>query len=129
MDILRIIGIGFIGAVLSLILRQFRPELSMMIPVVVTFTIVFCILPYMTAIINELRVISEGAGIEYRYVSIVLKIIGISYLVSISAELCKDAGENAIAAKIELAGKLIIIFMSLPIVNRLLGIVREIIMR
>ncbi len=129
MDILRIIGIGFIGAVLSLILRQFRPELSMMIPVVVTFTIVFCILPYMTAIINELRVISEGAGIEYRYVSIVLKIIGISYLVSISAELCKDAGENAIAAKIELAGKLIIIFISLPIVNRLLGIVREIIMR
>lgn len=129
MDILRIIGIGFIGAVLSLILRHFRPELSMMIPVVVTFTIVFCILPYMTAIINELRVISEGAGIEYRYVSIVLKIIGISYLVSISAELCKDAGENTIAAKIELAGKLIIIFMSLPIVNRLLGIVREIIMR
>lgn len=129
MEIMRIIGIGVIGAVLSLLIRNLRPELSMMIPMIVTFTIIFCVLPYLTAIIDELRVISEGAGIEYRYVSIVLKIVGISYLAGISSELCKDVGENAIAARIELAGKLIIMFISLPIIDRLLGVVREIIMR
>lgn len=129
MDIIRIIGIGLIGAALSLVIRNLRPELSMMIPVVISFTVVFCILPYLTAIINEVRSISAGAGIEQRYIDIVFKIIGVSYIASISAELCKDAGENAIAAKIELGGKLIIVFMSLPIVNRLLGIVREIIMK
>lgn len=129
MDIIRIIGIGLIGAALSLVIRNLRPELSMMIPVVISFTVIFCILPYLTAIINEVRSISAGAGIEQRYIDIVFKIIGVSYIASISAELCKDAGENAIAAKIELGGKLIIVFMSLPIVNRLLGIVREIIMK
>lgn len=129
MDIIRIIGIGLIGAALSLVIRNLRPELSMMIPVVISFTVIFCVLPYLTAIINEVRSISTGAGIEQRYIDIVFKIIGVSYIASISAELCKDAGENAIASKIELGGKLIIVFMSLPIVNRLLGIVREIIMK
>jgi len=129
MDIIRIVGIGLTGAVLSLVVRHLRPELSMMIPLVVTFTVIFCILPYLTAVIDEVRSISDSAGIEYRYINIVFKIIGVSYIAGISAELCKDAGENAIGAKIELAGKLIIVFMSLPVINRLLGIVREIIMR
>ena len=46
----------------------------------------------------------------------------------ITAELCKDAGENAIAAKIELGGKLIILAMAIPIINSLLNLVKEIIM-
>lgn len=129
MDIVRIIGIGLTGAFLSVLIRNLRPELSMMIPLVVSFTVIFCVLPYLTAVIEEAQSMAFSAGIEPGYIVTVLKIIGVSYLAGISAELCRDAGESAIAAKLELGGKLMIVFMSLPILERLLGIVREIIMK
>jgi len=100
----------------------------MLIPVVVSFTVLACAMPYLIRITEELSRMASSAGINSSYMRIVIKVIGISYLVCITAELCKDAGENAIAAKIELGGKLIILAMAIPIINSLLNLVKEIIM-
>ena len=125
---MRIVGIGLIGAILSILLRNSKPEFSMLIPVVVSFTVLACAMPYLIRITEELSRMASSAGINSSYMRIVIKVIGISYLVCITAELCKDAGENAIAAKIELGGKLIILAMAIPIINSLLNLVKEIIM-
>ena len=126
MEVMRIVGIGLIGAILSILLRNSKPEFSMLIPVV--FTVLACAMPYLIRITEELSRMASSAGINSSYMRIVIKVIGISYLVCITAELCKDAGENAIAAKIELGGKLIILAMAIPIINSLLNLVKEIIM-
>ena len=128
MEVMRIVGIGLIGAILSILLRNSKPEVSMLIPVVVSFTVLACAMPYLIRITEELSRMASSAGINGSYMRIVIKVIGISYLVCITAELCKDAGENAIAAKIELGGKLIILAMAIPIINSLLNLVKEIIM-
>ena len=128
MEVVRIVGIGLIGAILSILLRNSKPEFSMLIPVVVSFTVLACAMPYLIRITEELSRMASSAGINSSYMRIVIKVIGISYLVCITAELCKDAGENAIAAKIELGGKLIILAMAIPIINSLLNLVKEIIM-
>ena len=128
MDVMRIVGIGLIGAILSILLRNSKPEFSMLIPVVVSFTVLACAMPYLIRITEELSRMASSAGINSSYMRIVIKVIGISYLVCITAELCKDAGENVIAAKIELGGKLIILAMAIPIINSLLNLVKEIIM-
>lgn len=128
MEVMRIVGIGLIGAILSILLRNSKPEFSMLIPVVVSFTVLACAMPYLIRITEELSRMASSAGINSSYMRIVIKVIGISYLVCITAELCKDAGENAIAAKIELGGKLIILAMAIPIINSLLNLVKEIIM-
>ena len=128
MEVMRIVGIGLIGAILSILLRNSKPEFSMLIPVVVSFTVLACAMPYLIRITEELSRMASRAGINSSYMRIVIKVIGISYLVCITAELCKDAGENAIAAKIELGGKLIILAMAIPIINSLLNLVKEIIM-
>ncbi len=106
MEVMRIVGIGLIGAILSILLRNSKPEFSMLIPVVVSFTVLACAMPYLIRITEELSRMASSAGINSSYMRIVIKVIGISYLVCITAELCKDAGENAIAAKIELEGSL-----------------------
>ncbi len=126
MEILRIAGIGLTGGFISILIRRLKPEFSMMIPIVASFTVLLSVLPYLTGIVGELMSLAESANINRQYMCIIIKIIGISYLVSISAELCKDSGENAIASKIELGGKLIILAVSLPVINRLLGLIREI---
>ena len=128
MEVMRIVGIGLIGAILSILLRNSKPEFSMLIPVVVSFTVLACAMPYLIRITEELSRMASSAGINSSYMRIVIKVIGISYLVCITAELCKDAGENAIAAKIELGGKFIILAMAIPIINSLLNLVKEIIM-
>ena len=128
MEVMRIVGIGLIGAILSILLRNSKPEFSMLIPVVVSFTVLACAMPYLIRITEELSRMASSAGINSSYMRIVIEVIGISYLVCITAELCKDAGENAIAAKIELGGKLIILAMAIPIINSLLNLVKEIIM-
>ena len=127
MEIVRIAGVGLIGAVISIIIRRSKPEFSMMIPIVISFTILAGVLPYLKEIIGELGSLSESVGINGAYMAVIIKIIGVSYLASISAELCRDAGEKAIAAKIELGGKLIILAMSAPVITRMLDLVREII--
>ena len=127
MEIVRIAGVGLIGAVISIIIRRSKPEFSMMIPIVISFTILAGVLPYLKEIIGELGSLSESVGINGTYMAVIIKIIGVSYLASISAELCRDAGEKAIAAKIELGGKLIILAMSAPVITRMLDLVREII--
>lgn len=127
MEIVRIAGVGLIGAVISIIIRRSKPEFSMMIPIVISFTILAGVLPYLKEIIGELGSLSESVGINGAYMAVIIKIIGVSYLTSISAELCRDAGEKAIAAKIELGGKLIILAMSAPVITRMLDLVREII--
>ena len=121
MEVMRIVGIGLIGAILSILLRNSKPEFSMLIPVVVSFTVLACAMPYLIRITEELSRMASSAGINSSYMRIVIKVIGISYLVCITAE-------NAIAAKIELGGKLIILAMAIPIINSLLNLVKEIIM-
>ncbi|HIV86173.1 MAG TPA: stage III sporulation protein AD [Candidatus Monoglobus merdigallinarum] len=128
MEVIRIVGIGLIGGVISILLRNAKPEYSMMIPAVVSFTVLWCSLPYLDEIVGMLSALSEEAGINTEYMAAVIKIIGIAYLTSISAELCRDAGEAAIASKIELGGKLIILSLSVPIINALLSLIKQIIM-
>ena len=46
--------------------------------------------------------------------------IGVAYLAEFGAQVCRDAGENSIAAKIEFAGKIIILIMAVPILMAVL---------
>ncbi len=128
MEIAKIVGIGLAGGVISILIRRSKPELSMMVPIAVSIIVLLGVMPYLGGIVGELSDLSAAAGINGAYMTVIIKIIGVSYLASFSAELCKDAGENAIATKIELGGKLMILAMSVPIIKRLLDLVREIIM-
>ena len=59
-----------------------------------------------------------GAGSEY--LPILLRIVGITYLAEFASDLCRDAGFSAVAGQVELAGKLTIMAVSLPVIIGLL---------
>ena len=66
--------------------------------------------------------LAREAGARTMYVSVVLKAIGIAYVASIGSALCKDAGEDAVAAVVELAGKVSILILALPVVAAILNV-------
>ncbi len=61
--------------------------------------------------------IAINAKVNLIYVETILKIIGIAYIAEFAAQITKDAGQGAIASKIELAGKILILAMAIPILT------------
>ncbi len=127
MELLRILGIGVVAAVLSILIKQHRPELAMAIPILGGIAIFLSVAPYLQGMVKMFESLAEQAGMQNQHLRLILKMIGIAYLCQFSAELCRDAGETSIAGKIELGGKLLILSLSMPIVYQFLGLVESII--
>ncbi|UAL27992.2 stage III sporulation protein AD [Bacillus paralicheniformis] len=105
-----------IATFLSLIVKEQKPTFAFMIVVFAGCTI-FLFLVDVYEIIRMIEKIAANANINMMYVETILKIIGIAYIAEFGAQLTKDAGQGAIASKIELAGKILILVMAVPILT------------
>ncbi len=126
MDIIKIIGIGLISLILIIIIKQYRPEFTIYISIIAGVLIIVLSLDKLTGIINILTTLSNKTGINSQYLGILLKITGIAILTEFAVSICNDAGESAIATKIDLGGKVIIISISIPIIVALLELIVKI---
>lgn len=127
MEVVKIIGIGLIALVIIVIIKQYKPEFTIYVSLITGIIIIFLVLDKVSGIINILTTLSKKAGINATYLSILLKITGIAILTEFGISICKDAGETAIANKIEFGGKIIIISISIPIISALLEVIMQII--
>lgn len=127
MGAFKLAAIGITGAILSLLVKNRRPEIAIAIPILTAAVILTMCMPYLKAVIDGFDKIIEMAGIDMVHIQAVLKIIGIAYICQLASDICKDAGEGTIASKIELGGKIIIITVSMPIIYDLLELAEKII--
>ena len=127
MEIIKIVGIGLISLVIILILRQYKPEYAIYVSLIAGILILTLSLGQLSGIINLLKDISSRASINTKFLSLLLKITGISFLTEFAVSISKDSGETAIANKIDLGGKVLIIVISIPIITSLLETVLKII--
>lgn len=120
MDIIKIIGIGLIAVILIVILKQYRPEFAMYISLVAGILIFALIATKVSGIIEVLKNLSNKTSINNEFLTLLIKITGIAILTEFTVSICKDSGESAIASKVDLGGKVIIMTMSIPIMSSLL---------
>lgn len=123
MDIFKIIGVGIITAITALIVKQIKPEVSVLITITGGIIMILMLVDSLTSIFAVFNTIVEKSGLTSGLFTTILKIIGIGYLTEFSANLCKDAGASSIADKILLAGKIIILVFALPIVGNIIEII------
>ncbi|SHJ95774.1 stage III sporulation protein AD [Propionispora hippei] len=116
MDIVQIVGLGFVVTLLSLIIKRERPEIALQLSLALAAIIFLLVLTKIGAVLNLFRDLAEKANISQMYLNTILKIIGIAYIAEFGAQVCKDAGEGAVASKIELAGKVMVMVMAIPII-------------
>jgi len=126
MEIIKIIGIGIISLIVLIIVKQYKPEFSAIISIVAGIIIFSLVFDRITGIINILKSLTNKIGINSTYISILLKITGIAILTEFAVSVCKDAGETAIASKIDFGGKIIIISIAIPIITALLEIIVQV---
>lgn len=125
-EIMKIIGIGLIALVIIIVLKQYKPEYAIYVSMVAGILILFLVMEKITGIINLLQSISDKTYINKNFLGILLKITGIAFLTEFAVSVCTDAGEKAIASKIEIGSKVVIITMSIPIITSLLDLIIEI---
>ncbi len=120
MEILQVVGLGLVATVFAVVLRQQKPEFALLLSTIVGVIIFLMVLGKIGAIIDVLRDLSDRANISSAYLGIILKIVGIAYIADFGSQICKDAGENAIATKIEFAAKVLILIIAVPIIMAVL---------
>lgn len=125
-ELIKIIGIGLVALVFVIILRQYRPEFAVYVSIIAGIMIIILIVKKLSGIINLLKSISDKTYINNQFLGILLKITGISIITEFAVSICSDAGEKAIASKIEIGSKVVIIAMSIPIISSLLEIIIDI---
>ncbi|MFR4250262.1 MAG: SpoIIIAC/SpoIIIAD family protein [Christensenellales bacterium] len=117
---IKIVSIGIIGALLTLVLRQLRPELAMLCALITGAVLVFSIIDQAALLLAKLAEISARFETDAGIFSTMLKITGVAYIAEFGVQACRDAGENAIASKVELGGKVVMLGLCVPVVVNLL---------
>lgn len=126
MDIFQVVAFGVVAAILITTLRTFRPEIAIQASILAGIIIFVLIIGKLAPVFDLIKIYSGRANMDIQYLPALLKIIGIAYIAEFGAEICRDAGENAIASKIELAGKVLIAIMAIPIITSLLELIIKI---
>ena len=123
MDVIKIIGIGLVSLIIIIILKQYKPDFAIYISILAGAIILLLVMDKLSNIISLLSSIQNKANINNQFLIILLKITGIAFLTEYASSICKDAGESAIATKIDLGGKVLIIAISIPIIQALLELI------
>lgn len=115
MEIIQVVGFAILAAIFIILIRQSRPEIGQLLSIAVGVIIVVYLLGYLKMVIDLITEITLEAKINPLFLRTLLRVIGVAYLAEFGAQVCRDAGEGNIAAKIEFAGKIIILIMAIPI--------------
>lgn len=122
MEIFKVVGFAIISVVLIVLLKEEKKEIALLLTIVSGVCILLFALSKITPIIDMLNTLIDGSGINKDFLVIILKITGIAYLVEFGKNVCIDAQQTAIATKLEIAGKVIIVSLSLPLIATLVNV-------
>lgn len=127
MNIYAIIGAGIAAAAISTVLRQYNREYGLYISIGVSVLIFSAVLGALQPVFSLINRLSELSGTSSEYINILIKSLAICYITQIGSDCCRDCGENAIASRIDFAGKISLLLLSLPLFEKILDIVKELI--
>lgn len=123
MDIATIVGLGLIGSILLVVVRVQRPEMAVQLSIAIGAIIFLSLVGKLIEVVQLLMDLALRSSVNRTYLTVLLKVIGVAYITEFGAQICKDAGENSVASKIEFAGKVMIMVMALPILLAILEMV------
>lgn len=126
MEIIQIAGIGIIATILAVILKQERSAIALQISIVTGLVIFLFVITKLEYVVKVLSTLADRVNLDFIYFSTILKVIGIAYIAEFAAQVSRDANEEAIASKVELGAKVLIMVISMPILMGLLDLIMKI---
>ncbi|MCL1858762.1 MAG: stage III sporulation AC/AD family protein [Oscillospiraceae bacterium] len=119
-EILKITGIGLFAVILAFIFKELKQEYSVMLMIAGGIIITLWGLAKVYPVVDYIRELTDSGNIT-EYFSVILKVLGISFIVQTGADICRDFGEASVASKIEFAGKAVILVIVLPVLKSVIS--------
>lgn len=123
MNVMKIAGLAMLGAVGALILRRLRPEMGQVLALAAGVMLLAMCTPVLGEIIRGVSALAQTGGVTDETTAPLLKVTAISLLTDFAAQTCRDAGENGLALKTELAGRILMLSLALPAMQTLLSLI------
>ena len=119
MDIFKVVAFAIVSTILIVLLKEQRKDIALILTIFASLAIVIFAIDKISKIIELLNTLADNSGINKDYLLIIIKVTGIAYIVEFGKNICMDAGQTSIATKLEMAGKVIIVSLSIPIITSL----------
>ena len=126
-NLIPICGICVIASILCSLFGNFSKEYSVYIKLAAGAAVLSIIIIYISPVTETIYMLYEKAGAEDEYLTILFKALGICYITQFASDICKDCGENTLAVQTELAGKIALMILSLPLFSSLAEIISNLI--
>ncbi|MBQ2021229.1 MAG: stage III sporulation protein AD [Peptococcaceae bacterium] len=120
MNIIQLLGCGFLTLVVYLVLQEYKSNTAIFVVTAFGILVLVQSTEYLQQIIDTLLAVCVQAGVRIAYFTVILKMIGIAWLAEFLCQICRDAGSGALAVKLEFAAKISILMMFFPILTELL---------
>ena len=121
-EIFKVLGMCLVAALLSIVLKSKSLEFSVVISVFAGFLAAAILIKSISDPISQFKSLIEEYNLNNQYFKVAVKALGIGYITSFIADTCRDSGQTSLAAKAELAGKVAIFTLSLPLLLSILNI-------
>lgn len=122
MNLAAMIGIALVAMILCVLLKGYRPEYSVFLSLAAGIIILLMALDALIPMMGTLFQLIELSGQGKEAFSILLKSLGVCFITQLAADACRDAGEGAIASKVELAGKVVILLLAMPLFEQIITV-------
>jgi stage III sporulation protein AD len=119
----QLVALGLTGALLLALLRPVRPELAVALSIAASAAIFWLVLPQILTVVRMVDGLGLRAGVAPPFLATVLRVLGIAYLSEFAAGLCRDAGESALAQRVEMGGKVLILVLAIPILSAVMTLI------
>ncbi|QKG84214.1 stage III sporulation protein AD [Kroppenstedtia pulmonis] len=126
MEIVQVVGLGLVATFLVLVLKEQKPIFAFLLATFTGIVIFLSLIGKIADVLQILTRLAEKAQVNTLFLETILKIIGIAYIAEFGAQVTRDAGQGSIASKIELAGKILIMVMAIPIITMIIETVIQI---
>ena len=117
-------GLALCGIVLCTIFKSIKNEYSLFIRLGISVLIMLFSFSLFLPILTYIEEISKGTA-AYSYIPLLIKILGLSVVLQLTIDVAKDAGEESIATKIGLLGKMQILILTMPLISSLFEMCKE----
>lgn len=127
MEIIKVVGFAIFSVILIVVLKEEKKEFALILSIIAGVSILIFAMSKINPILDMLYELVNKSTINSNFLIIILKVTGIAYLVEFGKNICLDAGQSAISTKLEIAGKIMIVALSLPIFNSLISLISQLV--
>lgn len=122
MNLFAIIGLALVSTAICILIRQYKPEYAMLVSLACGLVLFSVIIVSLVPAFESMGRLMQKAHINNEYTKAIIKTLGVCYVTQLASDSCNDAGQTAIASKVELCGKVFIVIISLPLFENLVDI-------